>query len=222
MSKVLDVRASMRKMADKKLVISKPVGVSGVSAPLHDGGKPSPEALANLAAMRNEYLQKGMEVDADVENVLKSSGTNFSAPIPDIDPLSGMAKDTGWVQITSGDNYGMWVKRDEDPVDTIQKEDAPTHPVAGIPDRLEEYASRRDKVSYVFDVGTFNTEVCDLVVTRYAIYVVNKVGTSSFTPNPCSEFTLEHGDNAYKCSYPATRAILEDLGLEVMVLIRQD
>lgn len=227
----------MRRMAAKEIKLTKPDGDTSGN-PRFEGGPPTPDAIKNLQDMADTYIRRGSTVPSYITKVLESN-ENTEDPSEEIAELvagssiSSMAKDRDWIQLRGGDDFGKWVRRpgSKEPVadtpDTTPTPQSDTLPkavpqVVIKPSALDKYIAKNEKVSYIFDVGTFKTDVCDVIVTEHAVYVVNKTGTSAFIPAPCTEFLLKHGSNQYKCTYPSALAPLKELGIEVMVLLRQD
>jgi hypothetical protein len=89
------------------------------------------------------------------------------------------------------------------------------------PSPLAKYLSKRGRVSFEVDSGTYSVPAIDVKVAEFGLIILlpNTDSDATFTPKPGSSVTVHSGKERYKCYYPGVVCDFEEFTARALVFI---
>lgn len=92
------------------------------------------------------------------------------------------------------------------------------------PDTLEIYKSRKTRVSFSIGSGEVSLTAVSFTVTPTSVAVVTRTDTDAmgYVPGIGESLNIRNGADSYRCTFPGSVIDIPELGISVMVFIRED
>jgi hypothetical protein len=92
------------------------------------------------------------------------------------------------------------------------------------PTQVDAYLKQRQRVSFELENGTYSIPAVDVCAGALGVIILLPCNAqdATFTPNPGTKVRVGWGDKTWDCYFPGTSFMLEQLGVLVITMIRND